>query len=116
MAGEWFGVVTPKLLSFREVELWKHRFDPIDHRSLRGIEREFGLERHLFGTAQEKLKWNIRNNCLQPIDLELINLAKQITEVEGPISEELIDQLVFRRTHQVNWETQRQRFLNRKRR
>lgn len=106
-------MVAPKFLAFREVEIWKHRFDPETYLYLREIERRFGLERHLFGAAQLKLKWNIQNNCVQPRDRDLIDLAKRVTEIEGPDNVDLIDQLVARRAQQVNWEIQRQRYQRR---
>lgn len=103
----------PKFYSFREVELWKHRFDPERPLTLPQIEEEFGIDRSAYASIQEKILWNLEHRFLVEETQALLEPAQRLTEVVGEITPELLDIIVRTRAHQVNWEIQRARYLAR---
>lgn len=103
-----------KFLGPNHVEFWKLRFDPERHLTLDQVEAESEISRDYFREARRKLAFNIKHGFLTPQDIELIQLAQKVTELEGAITEQLLDMVIRKRALQVHWERTRQRLLQRK--
>jgi hypothetical protein len=95
----------PKFLTPAEEKFWRLRFEAERFLIIREIEDELRVDRSCFRTGVRKLLWNAERGFMTDQARELLDLAvKSVEVVKAKDNPHLIEELVARRAHQINWE------------